>query len=1061
MPRRRIARRGRAAGSGVSAPAPVYGTLSLSTTTLSLAGTAGSGAAELTDDTFTLTNTGAGSWWGPGAVITYGSGSGWLALAASVATDGTITYTPTVTCTSLSAATYTASITITDGNVSNSGQVVAVTLVVGAASPTLALFPSSLAFTIVDETAAGTAQTTTLSNSGHGTLAAPAVGTITGAGAAYIQSVGFTDNGDDTYTVTVTPTATGGTVGGPYAASIPITSAGATNTPITLTANVTVTSAAGAVLALDRTLDDVRFTVGDPTAPTQTVGFRNVGSGTLAGVTVQSTSYSGAFTGFATATISGNTLSVALDTSGIGAEGVATASIVLADANAAATATYQVYIKSTAATLTPQLIVQPSAIGATAQEGANAAATTIAITNANGTVAELGTVSVAFVPGVPWCSPSYTTGQVTLTYATTTLAQGTYSGSLVLTASLAGNSPVTVPVGLTITAATTPSNYPQPQLATIANGWTWNAALGYPEGSCFNELGALAAGYDGARPAFAGTVHTIPGSYASWTAAMAAVTAGTIVVGDIIRIDKGQTITDPQFPVIPGWTAGDGFICVQSSDMASLPAYSYDSGLDSYGVDNRGGKDSHLAFMPTMQTTTLNRSVLNFQIGTGGWWLEGIRIHANTTKPTQAIVSFGPRSGTSPSGANVLANLPQCLVVDRCRFSSATGHQNVFEQHGRYVRITHSTLDFARRPGTASDNTENKVGYMVTTDGHFDFLGNECSSLGIGIIIGGSDPQIPNINPSDGMVMWNRYRVPDLTGLPDQDDSKNFFENKTGRRWFVGFNVVSGLWMRPDQKHGFIWKAVDTPNYSSGSTCASPQTLFAAHVTDICYWANLIYDSAKNFCGGADTYNGGCGVGGAIGSERIEVAWNLHLATWTGRVPTKWTLQGSDLQQMALYKSAGDGIPGVHLYHNTFGNTDRNDNSWLEVDTVALGTGWSNVVLRDNVCISAPNYGPVRGNQSGNTTALNGTFGPGNWLLQRNLIAPGGAAWDTTLLGGNYLNGYLVAGGVANNFVAPASRNYTLVPGHPKATASTDGIPPGYNHTYLTAMTSTVLADGE
>lgn len=1053
MPRKRIGRRGRAVGS--STAAPPQGFLSLSDATISEAAFAGQASVAL-GSTLVITNTGVGQWDGPTFSIGYSDATGWLTLGVTQTAAGELTIVFHVDATSLTASTQVATITIADSNCSNSGVTCTLTLGVTAQTPTIAAFPSSLTFSLPDETA-GTAQSTLIFNSALGTLATPTVGVITYSGAFtnWVSSTQVTDNGDDTYTVAVTPTAVGGTVGGPYTATIPIVSAGATNTPLNVTATLTVTSAAAAVIVLDRTLDDATGTVGGTNPPTQTVGIRSGTTVALAGPVVDSTTYSGSHSNWCTATITGTTLSIAFDISAIATAGTSYANVVISDPNATATVTYQMYLKVNSTVSPAALIVSPSSIAGTVLEGQNYTTTQVAISNGgSGGLAGLGTVTATLTNAPAWASVSYASGIATLTFTTSALAASTVTSTLQIASSTATNSPINIPIQITVTAAS--ATYPAPALTTRPEGWTWNASLGYPTGSCFNVVGPAGAA-DGARPAFAGTVYTIPGSYGNWSAAMAAVTAGTIVPGDIIRVDKSVTVTDAQFPVIPGWTLGDDFICVQSSDMASLPAYSYDSGPASYGVDNRGGKDAHLQYMPKFKTTTTNRSVLNFQQGGGGWWLEGLDIWADTSVPTQAIVDLSPKTGTASAARGQLSYLVQGLVFDRCRFRSTSGHQYVFgSADARYVRITHCTADFARRPGTTADSYENKFMYLVNTDGHIDVLGNQFSALGIGVLVGGAEPQITNIVPSDGTVMWNSFRVPDLTGFPDQDDFKNFFENKTGERWQVCFNRATDMWMRPDQIATFLWKAVDPAN-TSGGVCVVPQTLYAAHCADILIWCNFS-TGAKNFTGGSDVYNGGCYSSAPLGTERVEIAYNLSVGEWTGKVPTQWVLNSSNRIPMLVSKSDGDGIPGLHIYHNTFGSSDlATDNCFLELDNISLGSGWSNVRFDNNVLMSRPLYGPVRGNQNGNTGALNGVFGAGVWNMRRNLIGPGGAQWDATLLGGNNLNGYLQAGGLGSNFTSPATYDYSLIAGHPKKnTGYGTNADPGYDHAYLVAMTSTV-----
>lgn len=492
MPGRRTPSRRGGTPAGGDTPAQV-GSLVLSDTARFFNVYAGDAATVFSDlsDIVTLSNGGPGNWNNPQHSITYGGATGWLSLTTTN-NAGSFDFTFTIDATSLTASTQTATVTFTDTRVSNSPQTLAITCVVSTRSPAMGVTPTTLAFSIVDGTATGTAQTITVSNAtGLGTLASPTVGTITGAGAAYIDSALVSGSSPGPYTITVTPTATGGTPGGPYAFTMPISSSGATNSPVNVTGTVTVTTAQGAVISLSRTLDDAQFTVGGASPGTQTTGYTNVGSGSFAGVTIQSTSYSGDFSGWATSSLSNGIVSVAIDTSGISTEGSSYTDVVLADANAASTATYRVFIRSSLAVVQPLLSVSPGALGATVNNGSNSPSRIVTIQNVNGSFAELGIVTAAITPGVSWASVSaITNGQVTVSFATSALSNGTYSTALVITSSLATNSPVTVPINMIVQAV--PTGYPSPAwtLPTTASHSTSTDAITYdPFSSPANPTG--------------------------------------------------------------------------------------------------------------------------------------------------------------------------------------------------------------------------------------------------------------------------------------------------------------------------------------------------------------------------------------------------------------------------------------------------------------------------------------------------------------------------------------------------------------------------------------------
>lgn len=453
MPGRRLpSRRGNAVIGG-NAPT-LEGSLQLSDSSVFLSITAGE-YIEFWDDIFTLSNGGPGNWNNPQYAISYSDATGWLSF--SIGQNGEVwDFTPKVQAVSLTESTQVATVTFTDSNVSNSGLQMTITVAVAAAIPILQLSSSTLSFSLVDEAAPGSAKTITVDNAGsYGTLASPTIGTITGAGASYIDSVDVTGSAGGPYTITVTPLAVGGTVGGPYQAVIPISCSGASNSPANLTASITVVSSQTAVIGLYRTLDDAQFIIGGANPTAQQVGFRNTGSGTLAGVTVQSTTYGGVASGWGTTSIANGILSVDIDTAGIVDEGYSTCDVVLADANAAATATYTVLLKSQNAVVYPYLSVSPASIGPiTITNGSNPSNRTTTIQNVNGSLADLGAMSVTLSPGVAWANiASVVNGLATIVFTTSALANGSYNTSVVVAAPNATNSPVTIPVNIVVQAA--------------------------------------------------------------------------------------------------------------------------------------------------------------------------------------------------------------------------------------------------------------------------------------------------------------------------------------------------------------------------------------------------------------------------------------------------------------------------------------------------------------------------------------------------------------------------------------------------------------------------------
>lgn len=104
---------------------------------------------------------------------------------------------------------------------------------------------------------------------------------------------------------------------------------------------------------------------------------------------------------------------------------------------------------------TPEITVNPTSLGQIVQQGTNAASQTFTIRNSgSGTL----NYTVAVVTGTNWLSVNPSSGSstaeqdsITVNYTTTNLPVGTHNATISVSAAGANNSPVTVPVNLTVT----------------------------------------------------------------------------------------------------------------------------------------------------------------------------------------------------------------------------------------------------------------------------------------------------------------------------------------------------------------------------------------------------------------------------------------------------------------------------------------------------------------------------------------------------------------------------------------------------------------------------------
>lgn len=453
MPRKRLARRGRT-GTGSSSTAP-QGTLVFTPDVMSVSATAGEAAFEH-DTVLTLSNTGSGMWAGP----QISDNAAWLTLALSTGANGVLTLTPTINPSALSAGNYSATITATDANVTNSGLTATINLAVAAEAPRIALAPETLDLTV---TAGGASaqQSVIISNVGGSTLTAPTVGTVTYTGAftGWVNTPAIASNGDGTYTLTFIADCAGGSAGS-YSADVQVVSSGASNTPMVLVVNLTVSAAQTALLVLDRSLDDTRGLA-------KTVGFRSGNSIPLAGPSISATSYTGSFSNWATTTLGATSLTVTPDLTGL-PDGTGFFHTDLVDANSATGARYTVVLVVNTPSPSPTLSVSPSALAPVVTVGSSPGNSEITITNVSGSFPALGTITATFVSPVSWASLTLASDLITVAYSAGSLSAGTYSATVRVTASLASNSPVDVPIFLTVQAASGAFDPPRFTLPTWA-----------------------------------------------------------------------------------------------------------------------------------------------------------------------------------------------------------------------------------------------------------------------------------------------------------------------------------------------------------------------------------------------------------------------------------------------------------------------------------------------------------------------------------------------------------------------------------------------------------------
>jgi uncharacterized protein (TIGR03437 family) len=541
------------------------------------------------------------------------SGGSWLAATPSGTTPGTVSVS--ILANNLAAGTYNGTVQVSSTGASNSPQTVNVQLVVTAA-PTISANPSTLTYgyTLLSGTNPAS-QTVNVTASGGATIPFTAAASTTPPGGTWLSVSSNSANTPATLTVSVNTT---GLAAGTYNGSISVTSAQASNSPQSVAVTLTVSPAP--LLGTSSNSFTFAYQIGGSTPASESVNITSNGAALN-------------FTAGASTTSGGSWLSV-LPTSGTTPASL-TVSIVPAVLTTLAAGTYNGSVTITSAQAGNSPVSLPVTLTVSALPSLTTAPSSLSFSYAiNGTVPGSQAVavgssgsalsSVSASTATPWLSVSQngSSTPVTLTVSLVQaglsgLTAGTYNGSVSITATGAGNSPLSYPVTLVVSA--------QPVLTVTPSPLTFNGQAG------------------GANPASQTLSVTSANGAVNFTAAPATTSGGNWLS---VLPTSGTTNTTVQVSVnTSGMASGNysGSITVTAPGASGSPAVIPVS--LTLAANSLTATPSPLSFSfqlggtaPAMQTLSVGSTVagLSFTAASGASWL-----------------GVTPGSGTTPQGLSV------------------------------------------------------------------------------------------------------------------------------------------------------------------------------------------------------------------------------------------------------------------------------------------------------------------------------------------------------------------------------------------------------------------------
>lgn len=320
--------------------------------------------------------------------------------------------------------------------------------------PVIGASPLSFSFNTTQGNSSPSPQTLTISNTGGGTLAWSATDN-----AAWLSVSPATGSGNASLTLNVSPAALST---GTHSAMVTLNAAGAQ--PITIPVTVTV-AAAPVPPSIGVSPTSLTFTAqqgGSDPSP-QTLSISNTGGGTLSwsasdnATWVSPSPFSGAGNGMVTVRAMTGSLTAGTYTGSVTISGEGTSSRVIP-------VTFTI---SAPAPPPPQPTIgmSPSSLTFTATAGGSSPASrSIAVSN-SGT----GTLTWTAADNAGWLTATQSGSSIVAAINVAGLAAGTYNASITVTASGATNTPQSIPVTLTVSAA------PPTTTGSVSLTWTANS----------------------------------------------------------------------------------------------------------------------------------------------------------------------------------------------------------------------------------------------------------------------------------------------------------------------------------------------------------------------------------------------------------------------------------------------------------------------------------------------------------------------------------------------------------------------------------------------------------
>ncbi|MBW8770388.1 MAG: Ig-like domain-containing protein [Gemmatimonadetes bacterium] len=330
--------------------------------------------------------------------------------------------------------------------------------------------------------------------------------------------------------------------------------------------------------------------------------------------------------------------------------------------------------------------------------------------------------------------------------------------------------------------------------------------------------------------------------------------------------------------------------------------------------------------------TTTNMAAIQTTLTAHHWRLTGLEIGGTAAaQEINGIVRFGDGSGAQ----NSLSLVAHDLVLDR-----SFVHGMATQAVRRCVSLQSASTAIVDSwiSDCHSNNGDSQAIVGWNGPGPYLIQNNHMEGGHQGLFFGGSDPSVPNLNPSDITVIGNHITRPQAWKGVWQ--TKTIIESKNARRMLIEGNVIENVW--PDAQVGYA-VLLKSENQSGGA----PWT----QTTDVTVRYNLIRNVGSGFNIASNP-----GAYPAVPAARISIYDNQI---------TNLGLFGADANPLQILGNVADML----VAHNSWSNTGS-----MAVSFDAAAN--QRTVIHSNI-VPNGSYG-VKGSGTGIGTSTLTQYAPGS-----------------------------------------------------------------------------------